>query len=225
MGQWLNLAAADGFRLQAYRADPPAGSGKPRGGLVVVQEIFGVNSHVRNVCDGYAQDGFVAIAPALFDRVQKGVALGYSAEDIARGRELKAHAKTNHALSDIAAARASVAPSGSVGVIGYCWGGFIAWMTAARLNGFACAVCYYGGGMTEAGDETPQCPVMAHFGERDAAIPVDGVRRFAQTHPEVDVLLYDAEHGFNCDERKSYNAAAAALARQRSLDFLHKHIG
>jgi carboxymethylenebutenolidase len=225
MGQWLNLAAADGFRLQAYRADPPAGSGKPRGGLVVVQEIFGVNSHIRNVCDGYAQEGFVAIAPALFDRVQKGVAFGYSPEDIARGRELKAHAKTNHALSDIAAARASVAPGGSVGVIGYCWGGFVAWMTAARLNGFACAVCYYGGGMTEATDEKPRCPVMAHFGERDAAIPVDGVRKFAQVHPEVDVLLYDAEHGFNCDERKSYNADAAALARQRSLDFLHKHIG
>jgi carboxymethylenebutenolidase len=225
MGQWLNLAAADGFRLQAYRADPPAGSGKPRGGLVIVQEIFGINSHIRKVCDGFAQDGFVAIAPALFDRVQRGVALGYGPEDIARGRELKAHAKTNHALSDIAAARASVAPAGNVGVIGYCWGGFVTWMAAARLNGFASAVCYYGGGMTEAIDEKPQCPVMAHFGELDAAIPVDGVRRFAQAHPEVDVLLYDAEHGFNCDERKSYNAAAAALARQRTLDFLRRHIG
>ena len=225
MGQWLNLAAADGFRLQAYRADPPAGGGQPRGGLVIVQEIFGVNSHIRSVCDGYAQDGFVAIAPALFDRVQRGVNLGYGPEDIARGRELKAHAKTNHALSDIAAARATVAPAGNVGVIGYCWGGFVTWMAAARLNGFACAVCYYGGGMTEAVDEKPQCPVMAHFGERDAAIPVDGVRRFAQAHPEVEVLLYDAEHGFNCDERKSYNAAAAALARQRTLDFLRKNIG
>jgi carboxymethylenebutenolidase len=225
MGQWLNLAAADGFRLQAYRADPPAGGGKPRGGLVIVQEIFGVNSHIRSVCDGFAQEGFVAIAPGLFDRVQKGVALGYGPEDVARGRELKAHAKTNHALSDIAAARASVAPAGNVGVIGYCWGGFVTWMAAARLNGFACAVCYYGGGMTEAVDEKPHCPVMAHFGERDAGIPVDGVRRFAQAHPEVDVLLYDAEHGFNCDERKSYNAAAAALARQRTLDFLRHNIG
>ncbi|HSS71220.1 MAG TPA: dienelactone hydrolase family protein [Casimicrobiaceae bacterium] len=225
MGQLLNLAAADGFRLQAYRADPPAGGGKPRGGLVIVQEIFGINSHIRNVCDGFAQEGFVAIAPALFDRVQKGVTLGYGPEDIARGRELKAHAKTDHALSDVAAARAAVAPAGSVGIIGYCWGGFITWMAAARLNGFACAVCYYGGGMTEAVDEKPQCPVMAHFGERDAAIPVDGVRRFAQAHPEVEVLLYDAEHGFNCDERKSYDAAAAGLARQRTLDFLRKNIG
>ena len=225
MGQSLSLAAADGFRLQAYRADPPAGGGKPRGGLVIVQEIFGVNGHIRNVCDGFAQEGFVAIAPALFDRVQRDVTLGYGPEDIARGRELKAHAKTDQALSDIAAARAAVAPAGSVGVIGYCWGGFVTWMAAARLNGFACAVCYYGGGMIEAVDEKPQCPVMAHFGERDAAIPVDGVRRFEQAHPEVDVLLYDAEHGFNCDERKSYNAAAAALARQRTLDFLRKNIG
>jgi carboxymethylenebutenolidase len=225
MGQWLNLAAADGFRLQAYRADPPAGGGKPRGGLVVVQEIFGVNSHIRNVCDSYAQEGFVAIAPALFDRVQRGVALGYGQEDVARGRDLKAHAKTNHALSDVAAARSSVAPAGNVGVIGYCWGGFVTWMAAARLNGFAGAVCYYGGGMTEAVDEKPLCSVMAHFGELDAAIPVDGVRRFAKAHPEVDVLLYDAEHGFNCDERKSYNAAAAALARQRTLDFLRNHVG
>src|ERR1700751_6378030 len=112
MGQWLNLAAADGFRLQAYRADPPAGGDTPRGGLVIVQEIFGVNSHIRSVCDGFAQEGFVAISPALFDRVQKGVALGYGPEDVARGRELKAHAKTNHALSDIAAPRASVAPAG-----------------------------------------------------------------------------------------------------------------
>jgi carboxymethylenebutenolidase len=225
MGQWLNLAAADGFRLQAYRADPPAGSGRGRGGLVVVQEIFGVNSHIRAICDGYAADGFVAIAPALFDRVQRGIALGYGPEDVARGRELKAHAKTNHALSDIAAARASVTYAGSVGVIGYCWGGFVAWMAAARLNGFACAVCYYGGGMTEAVDEKPQCPVMAHFGERDAAIPVDGVRRFAEAHPDVEVQMYDAEHGFNCDERKSYNAAAAALARERTLEFLHRNIG
>jgi carboxymethylenebutenolidase len=225
MGQWLTLAAADGFKLQAYRADPPAGSGQARGGLVVVQEIFGVNEHIRNVCDSYAAEGFVAIAPALFDRVERDVAMGYAPEDIARGRELKAHAKTDGALSDVAAARASVAPTGSVGVIGYCWGGFISWMAAARLNGFACAVCYYGGGMTEAVDETPQCPVMAHFGERDAGIPIDSVRRFAAAQPKVEVLTYDAEHGFNCDQRKSYNPAAAQLARERTLEFLRKHLG
>src|SRR5215470_5743778 len=156
MGQWLNLAAADGFRLQAYRADPPSGT-RTRGGLVVVQEIFGVNSHIRGICDSYAAEGYAAIAPALFDRYQRGIALDYSADDVARGRELKARAKTNAALSDVAAARASVAPMSGVGVIGYCWGGFVAWMAAARLNGFACAACYYGGGIPEATDENPQC--------------------------------------------------------------------
>src|SRR5262249_30166046 len=211
MGQWLNLAAADGFRLQAYRADPPSGT-RTRGGLVVVQEIFGVNSHIRGICDSYAAEGYAAIAPALFDRYQRGIALDYSAEDIARGRELKAHAKTNAALSDIAAARASVAPTGNVGVIGYCWGGFVGWMAAARLNGFSCAVPYYGGGMPEAIDERPQCPVMAHFGERDTAIPIDGVRKFEAAHREVKVFVYEgAEHAFNNDQRKNYNPDAAAL--------------
>jgi carboxymethylenebutenolidase len=225
MGQWLNLAAADGFRLQAYRADPPSGT-RTRGGLVVVQEIFGVNSHIRGICDSYAAEGYAAIAPALFDRYQRGIALDYAPEDIARGRELKARAKTDAALSDVAAARASVAPVGHVGVIGYCWGGFIAWMAAARLNGFSAAVSYYGGGIPEATDENPQCPVMAHFGERDAAIPIDGVRKFEAAHREVQVFVYEgAEHGFNCDQRKSYNPDAAMIARERTLEFLHEHLG
>ncbi|HTP45659.1 MAG TPA: dienelactone hydrolase family protein [Casimicrobiaceae bacterium] len=223
MGQWLVLAAADGFHLQAYRADPPDGC-RPRGGLVVVQEIFGVNSHIRAICDSYAADGYAAIAPALFDRYQKGVSLGYSPEDVVRGRELKARAKTNTALSDVAAARESVSVAGRVGIIGYCWGGFVAWMASARLNGFACAACYYGGGMIEAIDERPLCPVMGHFGERDAAIPVDGVRRLAVAHPGAEIFFYDADHGFNCDQRKSYNPASAALARERSLDFFRRHI-
>lgn len=227
MGQWLNLTAADGIGVQAYRAEP-SGTSKglpPRGGLVVVQEIFGVNEHIRAICDGFAEEGYVAIAPGLFDRYQRGVVLGYTPEDIARGRQLKAHARTDIALTDIAAARAAVTSAGHVGVIGYCWGGFLAWMSAARLTGFACAVCYYGGGMVEAIDEKPPCPVMAHFGERDAAIPVDGAQRFAAAHPEVEVFFYDAEHGFNCDQRQSYNPDAAKLARKRTLEFLGKHLG
>jgi carboxymethylenebutenolidase len=224
MGQWLNLTAADGIGVQAYRAAPSRGL-KARAGVVVVQEIFGVNEHIRAMCDGFAEEGYVAIAPALFDRYQRGVAMGYGPEDIARGRQFKAHAKTDVALTDIAAARASVAGSGKVGVVGYCWGGFVTWMSAARLTGLACAVCYYGGGMVEAIDEKPLCPVMAHFGERDAAIPVDGARRFSAAHPEMEVFLYDAEHGFNCDQRQSYDAAAATLARERTLEFFRKHLG
>ncbi len=222
MPKMLELTAGDGFELAAYRAEP---SGTPRGGLVVAQEIFGVNSHIRSVCDGFAADGYVAIAPALFDRYERGVDIGYTPADIAKGRELKALAQIDAALQDIAAARDAVADAGKVGVIGYCWGGFVAWMAASRLTGFACAVPYYGGGMLDAADERPRCPVMAHFGERDAMIPVAGVRKLAAAHPQAQVFIYDADHGFNCDQRPSYEATAAKLARERTLGFLRQHIG
>jgi len=222
MGRMLELTAADGFALSAYRADP---AGVPRGGLVVVQEIFGVNSHIRSVCDGFAADGYLAIAPALFDRYQRGVDIGYTPEDIAKGRELKAKAQIDAALSDVRAAREAAASAGKIGVIGYCWGGYVTWMAAARVPGFACAVPYYGGGMLEAIGEHPLCPVMAHFGERDAVIPVEGVRKFAAAHPEAQVFIYAADHGFNCDQRGSYDAAAAKLARERTLAFLQQHVG
>jgi carboxymethylenebutenolidase len=224
MGQMIELTAADGFRLAAYRADP---AGPPRGGLVVVQEIFGVNSHIRSVCDGYAADGYCVVAPAMYDRYQRGVDLGYAPEDIVRGRELKAMADLDAALSDVAAARDALAAAGTgkVGVTGYCWGGYITWMSAARLPGFACAVPYYGGGMLEAVGEQPRCPVLCHFGERDQHIPVSGVRDFAAAQPTVEVFVYPADHGFNCDQRGSWDAAAASLARGRSLAFLRRHVG
>jgi carboxymethylenebutenolidase len=222
MGRITELTTADGFRLAAYRADPAAA---PRGALVVAQEIFGVNSHIRSVCDGFAADGYVAIAPALFDRYERGVDIGYAPPDIAKGRELKGRAQLDPALQDIAAARDAVAGSGKVGVIGYCWGGFIAWIAASRLPGFACAVPYYGGGMLDAIGEKPQCPVMAHFGERDTMIPVAGVRELMAAHPEAQVFIYAADHGFNCDARASFDAAAAKQARERTLEFLRRHIG
>jgi carboxymethylenebutenolidase len=223
MGHWVQLTAGDGFQLSAYRADPPGG--KPRGALVVVQEIFGVNSHVRGLCDAFAADGYSAVAPALFDRYERNFDIGYSPEDIAKGRELKARASTDAALADVAAARDAVAGSGRVGVVGYCWGGYIAWMAAARLDGFACAVPYYGGGIPEAGGEQPKCPLMGHFGERDTAIPIAGVRKLAAEHPEAQIFIYDAEHGFNCEQRKSYDAPSAGLARERTLGFFRQHIG
>lgn len=222
MGQWLELTAADGFHLTAYRADPPA---QPRGGLIVVQEIFGVNSHIRAVCDGFAADGYAALAPALFDRSERNVDLGYAPEEVARGRELKARAHTDAALLDVAAAREAAASAGRVGIVGYCWGGYVSWMSAARVAGLACAITYYGGGMTEATAEQPLCPVLAHFGERDAAIPLAGVKQFATAHPEVQVHLYPAEHAFNCDQRRGYDAASAQLARQRTLAWLRRNVG
>ena len=222
MGTMLQLTAGDGFELSAYRADPAAVS---RGAVVVVQEIFGVNSHIRSVCDGFAADGYVAIAPALFDRIRPGVELGYAPEDIAAGRELKGASSNDKALLDVGAARDALAGSGKVGIVGYCWGGYIAWLAASRLPGFACAVPYYGGGMTDAIDEQPKCPVMMHFGERDHAIPIAGVEQLRAAHPSQQVFIYDAQHGFNCDQRGSYDANAAALARQRTLEFFGKHIG
>ena len=222
MGTAIERTSPDGFRLSAYRAEP---AGTPRGGLVVVQEIFGVNAHIRSVCDGYAADGYLAVAPALFDRYQRGVDWGYSPEDIARGREVRAQADAAAALMDIVAARDAAAKAGPVGIVGYCWGGFIAWLAAARVDGFAGAIAYYGGGMPDAAGEQPRCPVLAHFGEQDAMIPVAGVRALAAAHPAMEVHLYAAGHGFNCDQRASFDPAAAAVARERSLAFLRRHVG
>jgi carboxymethylenebutenolidase len=222
MGRWITLHPATGVEITAYRADP---GGKPRGGLVVIQEIFGVNSHVRSVCDGYAADGYLAVAPALFDRYEPKVDLGYAPDHIARGRDLRGRAGTDEALADIAAARDNAAEAGKVGVVGYCWGGYLAWMAASRLPGLACAICYYGGGMHEAIGEKPRVPVLAHFGEKDSMIPVAGVRKLADAHPSAQVHLYPADHGFNCDQRGSYDAASAKIARDRSLAFLRQHVG
>ena len=222
MGRMIELTAADGFRLSAWRADP---AGTPRGALVVAQEIFGVNSHIRSVCEGFAADGYVAIAPALFDRYEPRVDIGYTPEDIAKGRALKALAQLESALLDVAAARDAVTASGKVAVVGYCWGGYVAWMTAARLPGFACAVAYYGGGILDAASEVPRCPVMAHFGERDDGIPVAGVRELMAKHSAAQIFIYAADHGFNCDQRAAYDAAAATLARGRTLQFLRRNVG
>jgi carboxymethylenebutenolidase len=212
------LHAADGHRLAAYRATP---EGKPRGALVVLQEIFGVNSHIRSVADGYARNGWLAIAPALFDRVERGIEIGYTPADIERGRTLKGAVSNDSALLDIGAAVDAVKSAGRVGVIGYCWGGTLAWLAACRQPGLAAAVSYYGGGIGELVDLTPRCPVLAHFGDSDASIPLSVVDALRKAHPEVEVHIYPAGHGFNCDQRGSFDPASAALARERSLAFLN----
>jgi carboxymethylenebutenolidase len=218
----IQLIAADGHKFDAYRADP---AGKPRGAIVVVQEIFGVNSHIRSLADGFAADGYLAIAPALFDRVERNIELGYTPADIARGRELKAASLPEPAMLDLAAAARAALPAGKIGVVGYCWGGYLAWMAAATLPGLACAVPYYGGGILDHADLAPRCPVMCHFGESDAMIPVEGVKKLAAKHAEQQIFIYPAGHGFNCDQRGSYNAAAATLARERTLAFFRAHVG
>jgi carboxymethylenebutenolidase len=222
MGTMIELTAADGHKLSAYRAEP---SGKPRGGLVVIQEIFGVNSHVKQVADGYAADGYLAIAPALFDRVQKNVDLGYTPDDIAKGREIRGKVTNDMALKDAEAAIKAASGAGKVGIVGYCWGGLVTCLAAGKLAGLSAAVPYYGGGILDNAELEPKVPLMGHFGDKDQHIPVDGVRKLAEKHKKHPIFIYSADHGFNCDHRGSYNAPAAKQARERTLEFLRKHIG
>ena len=214
--------AADGHSFSMYRADP---AGAPRGALVIVQEIFGVNSHIRAVCDDYAAEGYVAVAPALFDRVERGIELGYQADDVTAGRAIREKVSLDQALADVEAAAKEVAGAGRIGVVGYCWGGTVAWVAATRSRTFAATVSYYGGGVPDLAAEQPNCPVQLHFGEQDHAIPLDGVDRLKAAHPELPVYLYPAGHGFNCDQRASYDAESAKQARERALAFLRAHVG
>ena len=222
MGQTIELTAADGHRLSAWLATP---TGTPRGALVVVQEIFGVNTHIRAVTDGFSADGYLCIAPALFDRAERGVQLGYAPDDIQRGRALKTACADAGALQDLAAALAHVSGAGRAGIVGYCWGGYLAWLASAALNGLAASIPYYGGGMPGRADVQPRCPVLAHFGKQDTHIPLDGVAALQAAQPALAVHLYPAGHGFNCDQRGSFDAPSAALARERSLAFLRRHVG
>ncbi|MBA4327935.1 MAG: carboxymethylenebutenolidase [Polaromonas sp.] len=229
MANFIDLKSADGFVFPAYVAEP---AGKPKGAVVVLQEIFGVNSHIRSVADGYAAAGYLAVAPATFHRVKPGVDMGYTEADMNAGFALKGAVEALPApgvLQDIQAAinHAAQTSGGKVGIVGFCWGGLLTWRAACTLSGLSAAVPYYGGGMT-AGDEParqPACPVLAHFGNQDHWIPLDTVEAFKKAQPGVEVFVYEANHGFNCDQRGSYNEAAARLAKQRTLDFFAKHLG
>lgn len=226
MGQFIELTAADGVRFSAYVARP---AGTPKGGLVVLQEIFGVNSHIRSVADGYAADGYLVVAPSTFHRVEAGVELGYTEADMGRGFALKTAVESlppPGVMPDVQAAIDHAAQAGKVGIVGYCWGGLLTWRAACELNGLAAAVPYYGGGMTSEAESirAPKVPVLAHFGDQDHWIPLDSVERFRGAQPSVEVHVYPAHHGFNCDQRGSYDAAAARLARERTLAFFARHL-
>ncbi|MBI3453497.1 MAG: dienelactone hydrolase family protein [Rhodospirillales bacterium] len=224
MGTTIQLTAADGHKLAAYRADP---AGKPRGGIVVVQEIFGVNGHIRGVCDGFAADGYAVVAPALFDRVRPGIELGYAEADIASGREVRGKIPWEQALADLRAAMDALDGAGRRGIVGYCWGGSVAWLAATRLDGLAAAVSYYGAQIAPFAAEQPRCPALLHFGETDHSIPLADVDklRAAQAGNPVEIHLYPAGHGFNCEARASHHPASAARARERTLAFFRQHVG
>jgi carboxymethylenebutenolidase len=222
MGEWVRLKAADEVELGAYVARP---EGEPLAGLVVVQEIFGINDHIRRVTDTYARDGFLAVAPALFDRIEPNVELAYEGADLQRAMSFIPRLDTEKSLMDTAAAveYAAAATGKRVGVIGYCFGGTIAWLAATRLPVQA-AVGYYGGRIAQYAGEQPHAPVMLHFGREDKHIPEEEANKVKSAHPEVEIYWYLAGHGFNCDARSAFNPAEAAVARERSLAFLRQHL-
>ncbi|XUM23796.1 dienelactone hydrolase family protein [Bradyrhizobium oligotrophicum S58] len=222
MGQDIKLTASDGFQLGAYRADP---TGTAKGALVVIQEIFGVNHHIRNVCDRLAAEGYVAIAPAIFDRVEPGFTSGYSPDEIAVARKFVANPDWAAFLRDTQAAIDGVKNVGPVGIIGFCLGGSIAYAAATKLSGLRAAVGYYGGAVARFADDKPTVPTQLHFGEKDAGIPLSDVETIKAKRPDVEIFIYPgAQHGFGCDERASYDKPSADLAWTRSLAFFGTHL-
>lgn len=222
MGDQINIESKDGFTFSAYQAKPAA---EPRATVLVIQEIFGVNQHIREVCDGYAGAGYLALAPALFDRVEPGIELGYEAADMSRGVELaRGKLQQRDAMADLQASIDFLAKTGPVGVVGYCFGGLLSWLTACHGQGISCAVGYYGGGIAAALEVAPKVPMMLHFGELDAHISLSDVEKIRVAHPGVTIHTYNADHGFNCDHRSSFNAPAAALAFERTLDFFIENL-
>lgn len=217
------ITAADGFTFSAWEALP---TGCPKGAVVVIQEIFGVNAHIRSVADGYARDGYAALAPALFDRVERNVELGYTDQDeFQKGIRLAFQdLRMEDALKDLQATVNAAAAYGKVGVVGYCFGGLLTWLSACELDGVAAASSYYGGGIAKQLARKARCPIIMHFGERDMHIPMSEVEALQKAHPGIPVHVYPADHGFNCDVRASYDAASATLAKQRTLDLFSKYL-
>ena len=222
MGKHFTLTANDQHQLGAYRADA---KGPAKGGIVVIQEIFGVNHHIRAVCDRLAEEGYNAVAPALFDRTEKGFECGYTPDEIANARKFVANPNWDAMLKDTQAAIDELKKEGPVGIVGFCMGGSIAFLAATRLNGLSAAVAYYGGQIAKFADEKPKMPVQMHFGEKDQGIPMTDVEMIKKKQPGAEIYTYpDAPHGFHCDERASFNEAASTAAWPRTMEFLKKHV-
>jgi carboxymethylenebutenolidase len=222
VGHDIKLTASDQFQLGGYRADPASA---PRAAVVVIQEIFGVNHHIRAVCDRFAGNGYVAIAPAIFDRIEPNFQSGYAPEEVAVARKFVADPDWAAMLRDTQAAIDAVQDIGPVGIIGFCLGGSVAYAAATRLSGLSAAIGYYGGAIVRFADDAPKVPTLLHFGEKDAGIPLSDVDTIHAKRPDVEIHVYPgALHGFNCDERASYDPTNAGIAKQRSLDFFARHL-
>ncbi len=222
MGHDIKLTASDNFQLGGYRADPASA---PKAAVVVIQEIFGVNHHIRAVCDRFAGNGYVAIAPAIFDRIERNFQCAYSPEEVAVARKFVANLDWTAMLRDSQAAIDAVKDVGPVGIIGFCLGGSVAYAAATKLSGLSAAVGYYGGAIVRFADDKPKVPTQLHFGEKDVGIPLGDVDIIRAKRPDVEIHTYPgAQHGFGCDERASYDEASAGVAKQRSLDFFATHL-
>jgi carboxymethylenebutenolidase len=220
MGRKVDLKAADGFELGAYRADPP---GVPRGRVVVIQEIFGVNDHIRSVCDRLANAGYVALAPQIFDRIERDFESGYSDTEVAEARALIPRVDWDKLMLDVEAAIDELKREGAVAILGFCLGGSVSWLAATRFGGLAAAICYYGGQIIKHIDREPRCPVQMHFGALDTHIPLSDVEAMKRKQPQAEIYIYHhAGHGFHCDERGSYDQPSARIAWERSLGFLSR---
>ena len=219
---WIELKPEGAGPIRAWRADPAR---EPRGGIVVIQEIFGVNSHIRSVADRFAAEGYLAVAPGIFEHVEPKFDVGYDAQSRERGIAIMNKVDREQMLRDVAAAIAVAKEGGKVSVVGYCLGGTVAWGAAGQLSGLSAAVGYYGVGIIGLKDLKPKVPTLLHFGEKDQHIPIAGVKEVAAAHPDVEVHIYPADHGFNCEQRDSYDAPSAKLAWTRTLEFLTKHVG
>jgi len=223
LGKHFSLVSSDSFKLGAYRADP---SGPAKGGIVVIQEIFGVNHHIRAVCDRLAGEGYAALAPAVFDRQQPNFESGYTPDEIANARKFVANPDWGAMLRDVQAAIDELKKGGPVAIMGFCMGGTVSFLAACKLNGLSAAVCYYGGQIAKNADQKPKVPTQMHFGEKDASISMSDVELIKQKRGgDCEIYVYpDAQHGFHCDERGSYQEAAAKLAWQRAMAFLAKNV-
>jgi carboxymethylenebutenolidase len=222
LGAQISLTAADGFKLGGYRADP---QGTPKGGLVVIQEIFGVNHHIRNVCDRFAAQGYAAVAPAVFDRIEPNFECGYSPAEIEHARTFIPKIDWAAMMRDTAAAISAAASAGKVGIVGYCMGGSVAFLAACNLDGLSCAIGYYGGAIAKNADSKPKVPTLLHFGDQDHSIPMADVDTVKSKRPDCELYVYQAGHGFSCDERGSYDETAHKEALGRTLAWLTRYVG
>jgi carboxymethylenebutenolidase len=221
MGKPIRLTASDGFVLDAWRAEPKTA----RGALVVIQENAGLTAHIKDVCDSFAEEGYLSVAPALFDRVAKNLVFGYEPSELAARRATRDKVDVQCTLLDVAASIAEVSTDGKVGIIGYCWGGSISWLAAAELPGLSCAVSYYGTGILRLSDKEPKCPMLMHWGSRDPNAPPDEVRKLEAMHPQALSYMYEAGHAFNNPEVDAFDREVVALARKRTLEFFRRHLG